>query len=322
MPLYNLRMFATLTRAIVIAILALGSLSAADTLDLARQITKLTRTTQWIRQNAVQIRFKAHHPQGLVKIGNRLFMSSVEVTVPTRRLPAAVAGVDRDAGEGVGHLFQFDMAGNLVAEMILGEGAIYHPGGLDYDGRHIWVAVAEYRPNSRSIVYRIDPQTMTAHEVFRFGDHLGALVHDTDDHSLHGVSWGSRTFYRWSLSRDGRVKNAGLAATAKHAANPSHYVDYQDCKYARRARMLCTGVTEIRLTPDAEPVRLGGIELVSLRDHRPLHQVPLLLWAGGRAMTQNPAWLEATGDTLHGYFIPEDDASTLYVYEAYLASGR
>ena len=35
---------------------------------------------------------------------------------------------------------------------------MYHPGGIDYDGRHIWVSVAEYRPNSRSIVYRIDPE--------------------------------------------------------------------------------------------------------------------------------------------------------------------
>jgi hypothetical protein len=156
---------------------------------------------------------------------------------------------------------------------------------------------------------------MTASEVFRFGDHLGALVHDTDDHSLHGVSWGSRTFYRWPLSRDGRVKTAALPASAQHAANPSHYVDYQDCKYAGRARMLCTGVTEIRLTPDTAPFRLGGIEIVSLRDHRPLHQVPLLLWAGTSAMTQNPVWLEATASGLRGYFIPEDDSSTIHVYE-------
>ena len=32
---------------------------------------------------------------------------------------------------------------------------MYHPGGIDYDGRHIWVPVAEYRPNSRSIIYRV-----------------------------------------------------------------------------------------------------------------------------------------------------------------------
>ena len=305
-------MLGVLTRALTIAILALASVSAADAPDLARQIAKLTRATEWVRQDAVRIRFKTHHPQGLVKIGERFFMTSVEVTLPTRRYPAPRDGFDRDTGEGAGHLFQFDMAGNLIADLKIGEGAIYHPGGLDYDGRHLWVAVGEYRPNSRSIVYRIDPHTMTANEVFRFGDHLGALVHDTKTHSLHGVSWGSRMFYRWGLSRDGRVTNA---ARPERNPNPSHYIDYQDCKFAGQRRMVCTGVTEIRVTPESEPFRLGGIDLVNLRDHRPIHQVPLLLWTRGLDLAHNPVWLEATASGLRGYFVPEDDDSTLYVYE-------
>jgi hypothetical protein len=52
--------------------------------------------------------------------------------------------------------------------------------------------VAEYRPNSQSIIYRVDPETMKAEEMFRFKDHIGGLVRDTEDNSLHGVSWGSR----------------------------------------------------------------------------------------------------------------------------------
>jgi hypothetical protein len=267
--------------------------------DLASRITELTRATEWLRRDAIPIRFKTHHPQGVVKIGDRLFLSSVEV-------------IDRGAGKGIGHLFQFDLGGTLIGAMKLGEGSIYHPGGLDYDGRHIWVAVAEYRPNSQSIVYRIDPQTMTASEVFRFADHLGALVHDTETRALHGVSWGSRVFYRWPLSGDGRVANA---AQPERVANPSHYIDYQDCKFAGQGRMACTGVTEFRVTAGSEPFRLGGIDLVSLRDHRPIHQVPLLLWTRGLDLAHNPVWLEATASGLRGYFVPEDDNSTLYVYE-------
>ena len=57
--------------------------------------------------------------------------------------------------------------GNLLADLTLGEGTIYHPGGIDYDGTYIWVPVAEYRPNSRSIVYRVDPDTMKATEMLR-----------------------------------------------------------------------------------------------------------------------------------------------------------
>jgi hypothetical protein len=58
------------------------------------------------------------------------------------------------------------------------------------------------------------------------------------------------------------------------------------------------------------------MDLVDLGDGRPLHQVPVPLWpAGGLAMTHNPAWIEPTATGLRAYFMPEDDASTLYVYE-------
>jgi hypothetical protein len=50
-----------------------------------------------------------------------------------------------------------------------------------------------------------------------------------------------------------------------------------------------------------------------------VHQVPVLLWTpGGLDMTHNPAWLEAAGTGIRAYFMPEDDTSTLYVYEAAL----
>ena len=84
---------------------------------------------------------------------------------------------------------------------------------------------------------------MAATEVFRFADHLGAIVHNTDDRTLHGVNWGSRRFYRWSLSESGTVANAD---TPQRTLNPSHYVDYQDCKYAGGGRILRSGIAEIR----------------------------------------------------------------------------
>jgi hypothetical protein len=298
-----------------------GGASAAVAADvdrnaIAERVTKLSRGTQWKPVAAVPINFLTHHPQGMVKIGDTLFVSSVEITVPTKRFPQPVDGYDRDVGAGVGHLFKIDMKGNLIADITLGEGSVYHPGGIDYDGRYLWVPVAEYRPNSRSMIYRVDPETMKAEEMFRFADHIGAIIHNTDDNTLHGVSWGSRRFYRWALGSDGRITNADAPPEALRTLNPSHYLDYQDCKYLGARRMLCTGVTEIRQTPDVAPFRLGGIELVDLEDGRPLHQVPLLLWtASGFDMTHNPSWIEPSERGLRGYFLPEDDRSTLYIYD-------
>ena len=283
---------------------------------IADRIGRLTRGSTWTRVQSVSMSFKTYHPQGMVKIGAALFVSSVAVSVPTKRGIQTDPRYDRDAGEGVGHLFKIDMSGRLISDLTLGEGVVYHPGGIDFDGIHIWVPVAEYRPNSRSIIYRVDPTTMTAVEVLRVADHIGAIVHNTDDHTLHGVSWGSRRFYRWSLDRDGRVTDSELPLERSSMLNRSHYLDYQDCKYVGQRRMMCTGVTEFRATPGGEPFRLGGVDVIDLRDGRPVHQVPVQLWTGsGLDMTHNPSWFETTAAGLRAYFMPEDDTSTLYVYD-------
>ena len=80
--------------------------------------------------------------------------------------------------------------------------------------------------------------------------------------------------------------------------------------------MLCTGVTEMRQASGAPAFQLGGMDLIDLEDGRPLHQVPVLLWtASGMDMTHNPVWIEATATGLRGYFMPEDDKSTIYIYD-------
>jgi hypothetical protein len=271
-------------RAALIAVLA-----AVPVLDagLAERLGALTRASTWTLVASTPMRFDTFHPQGMVRVGETWFVSSV----------------DRDGRAG--HLFKVDRAGNLLGDLKLVEGPIYHPGGIDYDGRSIWLPLAEYRPDSRSILFRIDPDTMKASEVARVADHIGAIVHDTDDDTLHGVSWGSRRFYRWD--RRGRVTVT---------ANPSHYVDYQDCKYIGGQRMVCGGVAELAGPPGGKPFRLGGLDVVDLAASRPVHQVPIALWTpAGVVMTQNPIWLEAHGAGLRVYFLPEDTQSTLYVYD-------
>lgn len=281
------------TLTIAAAIAAVSAVQSDPRSIVADRVMTLTRASTWTLVASVPIAFRTFHPQGMVKIGEALFISSVEV-------------IDRDAAKGVGHLFKIDKAGNLIADLRLGEAAMYHPGGIDYDGRGIWVPVAEYRPDSRTIVYRVDPATMKATEAFRVADHVGAIIHNTDEDTLHGVSWGSRRFYRWTIG--GVPRGVTL--------NTSHYLDYQDCKYAGSRRMLCTGVAEFRQTRDGPAFRLGGIDLVSLADGRPLHQAPVLLWtAGGLDMTHNPVWIEPSAAGLRAYFMPDDDRSTLYIYD-------
>ena len=80
--------------------------------------------------------------------------------------------------------------------------------------------------------------------------------------------------------------------------------------------MLCTGLAEVAANPGVPSVALGGLELVCLTDGRPFHQVPVALRApSGRLITQNPSWFEATATGLRGYFMPDDDEASIYVYD-------
>jgi len=309
----------TMSRILVISaiacVLAASSVSAADT-RVGEKALKLTRATAWKQVAAIPIGFPTFHPQGMIKIGDAFFVSSVDIKKPTTRYPQSQDGYDRDTGEGVGHLIKFDAKGTLIADLTLGEGSVYHLGGMDYDGKSIWVPAAEYRPNSRSILYRVDPTTMKATEVLRYGDQIGGLVYNTESKTLHGVSWGSRRFYRWTFDNDGKVSNAGTPPEQLRVPNRSHYIDYQDCKYLGKQEALCSGLNMYQPKKDGPRFALGGFEIVDLTANQAIYQIPIELWTeGGLPMTYNPFWIEATNNGLRAYFMPEDEKSTLYVYE-------
>ena len=261
-----------ITVATATAVLLAAEPARADD-GLVATFAKLQRGTRWERTAAVPVGFPTHHPQGLAAVGDELFVSSVQIDEPTKRFDQPQGGYDRTPGKGRGHLFKMSRDGRLLAQVELGEGDIYHPGGIDYDGRWLWVPVGEYRPNSASIVYRVDPATLAAEAVLRVPDHVGGIVRDPETNRLHGVSWGSRRFYTWQLDDGGRPASAEGTRTL----NPSHYVDYQDCAYVGGRQALCSGVSEYRPDPAKPKWALGGLDLVDLNAGRTVHQVPVML---------------------------------------------
>jgi hypothetical protein len=81
--------------------------------------------------------------------------------------------------------------------------------------------------------------------------------------------------------------------------------------------MLCSGLAAYRAPSPGPPFQLGGWEIVDLSDHRPVWQAPIALWApSGRAMTQNPFFAEATQSGVRAWFMPDDNRSTIYLYDA------
>jgi Family of unknown function (DUF6454) len=273
-------------------------------------LSAVTRATSWERVATIDLPFDAEHPQGMVKIGDRYFVSSVEIIEPTQPCPVPCDGYDRTPGRGVGHLYVIDADGALLADVELGEGHMYHPGGIDYDGRSLWVPVAEYRPNSNAIIYRVDPDSLEVEEAFRVNDHIGGVVRDRIDRHLHGVSWGSRTQYEWTTRGRELVREP----------NESHFIDYQDCDYVAFRKMVCGGIANLT-APDGEVFELGGLALIDLAKSEILHEVPLQQYSPvtNHVITRNPVYLEPTAEGLRLYTAPDDDHdAAILIYEATL----
>lgn len=298
-------------RRLAVLLAALTGLLGSQALaapSLADRLMTLDRATAWTQTASIPVAFPTFHPQGMVKVGSQFFVSSVEIKQYPARLAGAPGG--RSPGAGVGHLFRMSAEGALLGDLVLGEGDAYHPGGIDFDGESLWVSVAEYRPDSATIVYRVDPETLKAVEVLRVADHIGAVAYDPKTRTLHGVSWGGRRFYAWKL------KPGGGASAPKVVRNPSSYIDYQGCRHLGGRRMLCSGLADYR-SPKGGSLSLGGLEIVDLKDHRPVWQAPVALWSpSGRAMTQNPVFVETAASGVRAWFMPDDDRSTLFAYEA------
>jgi hypothetical protein len=297
---------------------------AADGARIAAAFAKLSRDTSWRLVQKVPLKFDAYHPEGIVRLGDHYVLSAVQVIEPTQKYQppgTIIDDTDRTPGKGIGHLIAFDGRGNLLADKHVAEpdSTIYHPGGLDYDGRDLWLAVAEYRPNKPSIIYRVDPTSLVAHEVLRSPDHIGGIVHDTRRHRVLGLNWGSRKEYEWKLTGHGAVVNATIT-------NPSHFVDYQDCKYLGRPAgfddpgMLCSGIATLHHPgPDGQPVNydLGGVAEVDVTTMRPIDEVPFQEYTDQRQVaTRNALDVQVVDGHLRLYLVADDNQSNLLVYEA------
>ena len=252
---------------------------------VANTVAATTRSTSWELIGELPLRFDAHHPQGMARVDSTWWISTVDVD---RRL---------------GFVLAVDAAGDEIERVAVGDAERYHPGGMDFDGTALWIASAEYVPNSSATVYRMEPGGQPE-RAFDVDDHVGAIARCGSDGDLVGWSWGSRRFYRWSV--DGRL----LAAKV----NPGFFVDHQDCQWLDSGHLLCGGVAEVALA--AGPGWLGGLGLLNAADLVMEREVPFPHYQGasGRVGTHNPLWCEIRDGRLVVHLLPDDGHGTILSY--------
>ena len=266
----------------------------------------------------IPLNFNTFHPQGMVKIGDTFYLSAVDIRKPTTRYPQLQDGYDRDTGEGVGHLFKFDAKGNLIADLTLGEGSIYHPGGIDYDGKWIWVPAAEYRPNSRAIMYqrRSDDDEGDRSFALRRSHRRLGLQRRGQDAARRKLGLAPLLPLDARQRRQGKqCRNAPGGAARDATLRTTSTTRTANTSVVRKR--LCSGLNMYQSKKDGPRFALGGFEIVDLAANHAIYQVPVELWTdSGLPMTYNPFWIEPTANGLRAYFVPEDEKSTLYVFEA------
>ena len=282
---------------------------------LADDFNAVDRNTNWQLTSKLKLNFPTYHTEGIAFSGDHIFLSAVQIIEPTQKYPTPQGGYDRTPGKGIGHLFVMDKAGSLQKDITLGEGDMYHPGGIDFDGTNVWVPVAQYRPNSSAIIYRVDANTLSVHKQFEVKDHFGGIVMDQQTGHLVGNTWGSRRFAEWDL------KGKQLATWE----NPNYFIDYQDCQYVPNSAMLCGGVTNLPQTPAAgganSTYELGGMAMLDLTSHQVTRDVPFQKWStAGHVATRNPFKMAADGSHLTMKVAPdngdEGNGTEILTYEA------
>jgi hypothetical protein len=269
-----------------------------------------TDPNEWQLVESIDLKFDTYHPQGTLKVDDTFYITTVKVERRPRYTRQGKQVSVMDEGAGKGYLMQFDAGGNLLKCIELCEGAIFHPGGMDFDGRYIWVPITKYYPYSRSLIVRVDVRSHQVEKVCYVDDSIGAIIHDTDNNILVGANWDADEFLTWQLDSALEVKDAELTAAERRHANTAKHLAIQDSKYIGGGKMVGFGLK------NGPKGRVGGFDVIDTRTFEKLRSADIELRTPRKSIVSgNPSTIEIVGDKMRLYFAPEDNKTTLYIYQ-------
>lgn len=85
-------------------------------------------------------------------------------------------------------------------------GSLDHPGGLQSDGRRLWIPIAESRRQGRSLIRVFPLSGITPNHPLRVeweipvNDHIGALAVDRGQKQVYGANWDTESVYIWDFA--------------------------------------------------------------------------------------------------------------------------
>jgi hypothetical protein len=218
----------------------------------------------------IELKGKTYHVQGIEADDAHLWVTSV----------------DRNTQSG--YLQEFSLPdGALIRETQVQDGARYHAGGVSGEGDSLWIPVAEYKPNSTSVIQKRSKRTLAIEKQFAAQDHIGCVAVHGD--TVIGGNWDSRNLYFWNT--DG--------ALLRKVPNPTQ-TSFQDMKV----------VGETLVASGGFPGGDGAIEWIDLATLKPLKRITVGKTDRGASFTREGMLIR--GDEL--MFLPEDGSSRLFVF--------
>ena len=191
------------------------------------------------------------HTQGLEVVEDKFFVTARRDDVRPRRALLLRTGVSER---------HWDFWDITPIDPTGGASGLDHPGGMQSDGKRLWIPIAESKPKSRSII-RVFPVTamvagapLKAEFEFPFNDHIGALAVATDHGLVFGANWDTEVVYVWDMKghltrtltgQEVRIRGLGIAGLDKSAG-----VAIQDWK-AMGDRLFASGLSK---TPASGPI--------------------------------------------------------------------
>jgi len=251
--------------------------------------------------NRIPVNFNVHHPQGMTKVDEYFYISTLDH--PGFDNPEFKASTS-----GTGYLIKAIIKDNKfekIDEIRLGEGMIYHPGGIDYDDNgNIYVPVSEYSPHSKSIIYEISIRTFNPTEYLKWDDHISAITIVNETHNMYGFTWGGEKIYVWE---DKELIYIGNAIVQN--------IEYQDSVYIGNRMIVCGGISTHKV--GSESIKVGGLDLIGLDTLLPIHRIIVSACSDKppyTKLTQNSFAIDFISNRI--YFLPDDGTdTTLYVVD-------
>lgn len=232
----------------------------------AKTLQTLLESTDIKLLHTIPLRFDTYHVQGLDLTERFYYVTSVD----TKQKHAWLFKIDKQTGD-------------LNSQKDLTDGSFIHPGGIQFDGRYLWVPNAEYKRESRTMIHKIDPNSLEIERSFPVGDHIGAIASDGKG-LIYGVNWDAIQFYTWNFEGHQLDKVDSPMSMA-----------YQDIKYCD-GKLLCSGQKDGQSFIDViDPETWSLVQRIDLPRDR---------WKTG---------LSREGMTFDGnlYFLPDDGPNSV-----------